>query len=195
LLGVATPSLAIAVDSRTISSEKDLRVKAATILDGDVLSSDKVPDLENIIHDALYAAKIIAYAQGFSLLSKASSAWSWNLDLGKIASIWRGGCIIRAAFLDKITEAYTAEPKLQSLLLSSLMREELAGKIKNMRRAVVLSANVGIPLLAISSALNYYDALRTANLPLNLTQAQRDFFGAHTFERIDRPGKVHVEWE
>jgi 6-phosphogluconate dehydrogenase len=148
------------------------------------------------VHDALYASKIVSYAQGFDLMRAMSEKKSWQLDLAGIASIWRGGCIIRARFLSHITEAYCDEPQLPNLMLAPFFRDVLNRSQAAWRDAVALAVTHGIAVPAMSASLSYYDAYRSARLPANLLQAQRDFFGAHTYERTDRPaGEVfHTDW-
>jgi 6-phosphogluconate dehydrogenase len=145
---------------------------------------------------ALYAAKLISYAQGFSLMRRASTHYDWNLNFGAIASIWRKGCIIRSAFLNKITEAYHKNPKLENLLFDSFFQGKIEAAIPALRKVVAEGALSGIALPAMSSALSYFDGLRTLHSAANLIQAQRDYFGAHTYERVDRePGHFfHTDW-
>lgn len=196
-LGVAIPALSSAVDARILSSIKEERVKASAILPGPKLE-DYAGDRKefiNIVHDALYCSKIMSYAQGMALLAAASKEWNWNLQLGDIAALWRGGCIIRAKFLDQIRRAYKDNTSLANLMLDPVMKDELAKRLPNLRKACAIAGNAGIPVLAFSTSLSYYDSYRLANLPQNLTQAQRDFFGAHTYERSDKPGTYHTEWE
>ncbi|RMG40241.1 MAG: NADP-dependent phosphogluconate dehydrogenase [Candidatus Dadabacteria bacterium] len=195
-LGVPIPTLAAAVDARVLSSLKDERVAASKVLKGQVLS-----ELNNIecsvkdVRDALYAAKIICYAQGMDLLRRASNEWNWNLNLSSIASLWRAGCIIRAAFLDQIREAFAGEELPANMMLAGNLCETLQSKIPALRKVSVKATLAGIPALAFSSAVGYYDSYRLERLPQNLTQAQRDFFGAHTYERVDKQGVFHTEWE
>lgn len=194
-LGVAIPTISAAVDARAMSAAKDERVEAAEQL----ISAASHPDIDSdalvsLTHDALYCAKIISYAQGMALLASASAEWNWSLRLGDIAAIWKGGCIIRARFLEEIRRAYADNPVLRNLLLAPAIRQELGTRLGALRHVVGLAAQVGVPIPAFCSALSYYDQYRAASLPLNLTQAQRDYFGAHTYERIDRPGWFHTEW-
>ncbi len=196
-LGVPVPTLAAAVDARVLSSLKDERVIASKALPGPekrILGLDRETMIGKV-HDALYAAKILSYAQGMALLSAASKANNWNLKLDEIASLWRGGCIIRAVFLEQIRKAFAKTPTLSNLLFDPAMREEVAKSVAGLRTVVEICSLHGIPIPAFSSALSYYDMYRTEHLPLNLTQAQRDFFGAHTFERTDMPGSFHAHWE
>jgi 6-phosphogluconate dehydrogenase len=148
------------------------------------------------IHDALYASKIISYAQGFMLMRQASEDYDWNLNYGNIAMVWRGGCIIRSRFLGNINQAYKAAPGLDNLLLDNFFRDAITNAQNGWRRAIQLAIELGIPTPAFSSALAFYDGYRSATLPANLLQAQRDYFGAHTYERVDRArGEFfHTEW-
>ena len=148
------------------------------------------------IHDALYAAKICAYAQGFQLMRAAQQAYHWSLNFADIAPIWRGGCIIRAAFLQKITEAYSQQPMLANLLLDPYFNQALRDSQGHWRQVIATAAQHGVPAPSLSSALAYYDGYRCGRLPHNLLQAQRDYFGAHNYERVDRPrGQYfHLHW-
>ena len=146
------------------------------------------------IHDALYASKIMSYAQGYQLLRAAAAEYKWDLHYGEIAMLWRGGCIIRAQFLDEIKKAYDNEPKLANLILAPYFTDVIRRSQANWRLAVSEASKNGIAIPAFSSALAYYDQYRSASLPANLLQAQRDYFGAHTYERIDKPGTFHTEW-
>ena len=195
-LGVSIPTIAAAVDARVLSAAKDQREHAAEILtEAGVLDAAPGAGFVETVHDALYCAKILSYAQGMALLGTASQQYSWELDLASIASIWRGGCIIRAALLKEIQDAFGASPELANLMLQDAIRKKLASKIGALRQAVNLGVAAGIPLPALASSLAYFDSYRTARLPQNLTQAQRDFFGAHTYERVDQTGSFHTEWE
>ena len=197
-LGTPAPTIAQAVYARSISSFKDLRVQAAAKLPGPPAITFDVNEKEAFIeqlHDAIYSAKICAYAQGFQLMKLAELEHNWQLNFASIAKIWRAGCIIRAAFLQSITQAFERTPDLDNLLLDDFFAEQLSLHQLNWRKTVSNSALMGIPTGAISSALSYYDAMRCAASPANLLQAQRDFFGAHTFERTDKVGKkYHVNW-
>ncbi|MEP7072492.1 MAG: hypothetical protein ABI839_08900, partial [Verrucomicrobiota bacterium] len=146
------------------------------------------------VHDALYASKIVSYAQGMELLGAASTAYKWELNFGDIATIWRGGCIIRAKFLNRITEAYERDPHLHNLLLDPYFTDILAQTQQNWRVAISAAINGGVAAPAFSASLAYFDSYRSARLPSNLLQAQRDFFGAHTYERVDKPGIYHTDW-
>jgi 6-phosphogluconate dehydrogenase len=195
--GVPLTLIAEAVFSRCLSAQKDERVAASKVLAGP--SVQKVPDREQFIADAemaLYAAKIVSYAQGYALMAAQAHANNWELNNGGIALMWRGGCIIRSAFLGKIKEAFERNKKLVNLMVDPFFAGELGKAQSGWRRVVGAAAAGGIPLPAISSALSYYDGYRTARLPANLLQAQRDFFGAHTYERLDKPrGQFfHTNW-
>ncbi len=194
-LGVAAPTIAEAVFARCISAIKTERVAASKILKGPPGSfgGDRAAFVQ-AIHDALYASKICSYAQGFSLMAAAAAEQKWDLRYGEIAMIWRGGCIIRAKFLGRIKEAYDRNPALANLLLDPYFQAVVEKAQVNWRRVVAAAAELGIPIPAFSSALAYFDSYRTASLPANMIQAQRDYFGAHTYERVDRPGSFHTEW-
>ncbi len=197
-LGVPLTLIGEAVFARALSALKDERVRAAEILpehDGR-FHGDRDAHV-GFIHDALYASKIVSYAQGFQLLRAASREYGWSLELGNIALLWRGGCIIRSRFLNNIKQAFDREPNLENLVLNDFFRGALARAQAGWRKAVVLGVELGIPTPAFSSALSYYDAYRSAHLPANLLQAQRDYFGAHTYERVDRPrGQFfHTDWK
>jgi len=194
---VVISTINAAVEARILSSMKDARVAASGELQGPdpVLSADKA-ELVAKVHDALFASKIISYAQGLDLIASMSKEKDWNLDLGKIAAIWRGGCIIRARFLNDITNAYRSEPELSNLMLAPFFKELLNKFQQNWREVVAKATLAGIPVPAFSASLGYYDSYRSAKLPANLLQAQRDFFGAHTYERTDKPrGEFfHTDW-
>ena len=193
--GVPAPTIAEAVAARSLSALKDERVSAAARLAGPAAGGDAGRDLElATLRDALLAAKIAAYAQGFAVMAAASAAHGWALDLGTIASIWRGGCIIRARFLERIREAYARDAARANLMLDPYFAAALAEAQDGLREAVTLAARRGIAAPALGSTLAYYDGYRSARLPANLIQAQRDCFGAHTYERIDRPGSFHSDW-
>jgi 6-phosphogluconate dehydrogenase len=196
-MGVPAPTIAEAVFARCISAIKDERVAASKILKGPAKKyKGSKKALIAAIHDALYCSKICSYAQGFQLMRTAQQEFGWKLNFGEIAQIWRGGCIIRAAFLQKITEAYARDPKLANLLLDPYFNKTVKKAQENWRKVVALSAECGVPAPTFSSALSYYDSYRSARLPANLLQAQRDYFGAHTYERVDKPrGKFfHIDW-
>ena len=149
------------------------------------------------LQDALYASKICSYAQGMNLIKAGSDAFGWHINLSEVARIWQGGCIIRAKFLGEIKRAYQRNPNLLSLLLDDQFRTRIENAQPAWRTVVSTAMQQGLPVLAMSSSLGYFDLFRTAELPLNLTQAQRDFFGSHTYERVDKPeqGFVHTDWE
>ncbi len=198
-MGVAAPTIAESVFSRCLSAIKEERVAASKVLKGPKIkkvSPAKKKELIQAIHDALYCSKICSYAQGFQLMRTAQDEYKWKLNFGQIAQIWRGGCIIRAAFLQKITEAFARNPKLANLLLDTYFNKTIQKAQTNWRKVVALAAESGIPVPTFASALAYYDGYRAARLPANLLQAQRDFFGAHTYERVDQPrGKFfHIDW-
>ena len=194
-LGAPTQTINAAVESRIISAYKEERVAASKVLDGPsaTFKGDRQA-LVNDVRDALYAAKICSYAQGMALLRAASNEYDYDLELGGIAKIWRGGCIIRARFLNDITAAYRRDPKLTNLLLDPYFRDAILSRQAALRRVVQVAVEMGIPCLAMSASLAYFDAYRTARLPANLTQAQRDYFGAHTYRRTDKEGVFHSEW-
>jgi len=196
-MGVPAPTVAEAVFARCISAIKEERVAAAKILRGPAKKyrgSKKA--LLAAIHDALYCSKICSYAQGFQLMRTAQQEFGWTMNFGEIAQFWRGGCIIRAAFLQKITEAYARKPDLANLLLDPYFNSTIKKAQENWRKVVSLAAECGVAAPTFSSALSYYDGYRSARLPANLLQAQRDYFGAHTYERTDQPrGKFfHLDW-
>ena len=193
---VVISTINAAVEARVISSRKDERVAASKILPQPAIpkfTGDR-KQLIAAVHDALYASKIVSYAQGMELLGAASTIYHWNLNFGDIATIWRGGCIIRARFLNRITEAYARNPSLHNLLLDSYFTDIIAQTQHNWRVAVSTAINQGVAVPAFSASLAYFDSYRSARLPANLLQAQRDFFGAHTYERVDKPGVFHTEW-
>jgi 6-phosphogluconate dehydrogenase len=196
-MGTPAPTVAEAVFARFMSALKVERLAASKILDGPTpaLEGDRQAFIEEI-RQALYASKICSYAQGFQLLKMAAAEHKWDLDYGGIALMWREGCIIRAQFLERIKEAYDADPGLANLLLAPYFRTAIARSQAAWRRVVATAVQNGIPVPAYSSALAYYDGYRNARLPANVLQAQRDYFGAHTYERIDRPrGEFfHTNW-
>ncbi|MCX7664588.1 MAG: decarboxylating NADP(+)-dependent phosphogluconate dehydrogenase [Gemmataceae bacterium] len=198
-LGMPITLIAEAVYSRCVSALKEERVAASKILKGP--SSGKISGVEkktfiNAIRDALYASKIVSYAQGYMLMKAAAAANQWNLNYGGIALMWRGGCIIRSRFLGKIKEAFDANPQLGNLLLDPYFTEEMNRCQEGWRETVAAAVKAGIPVPAFSTALAFYDSYRSERLPANLLQAQRDYFGAHTYERIDHPrGQFfHTNW-
>jgi 6-phosphogluconate dehydrogenase len=194
---VVISTINAAVEARILSSQKKQRVAASTQLAGPAVNiTTEKAGLVKKVHDALYASKIISYAQGLDLIKTMGEKKSWGLDLGRIASIWRGGCIIRARFLNRITDAYRTNANLANLMLDPFFKDVLAKTQQNWREVVALATLNGIPVPAFSASLGYYDSYRAARLPANLLQAQRDFFGAHTYERTDKQeGQFfHTEW-
>ncbi|MGI6380800.1 MAG: NADP-dependent phosphogluconate dehydrogenase [Anaerolineae bacterium] len=194
-LGAPTHTINAAVESRIISAYKDERVAASQVLTGPTIkfSGDRGQMIEDV-RDALYAAKICSYAQGMGLLRAASAEYDYDLDMGAIARIWRGGCIIRARFLNDIAAAFDHNPKLTNLMLDPFFRDEILARQGALRRVITTAVSMGIPVHAFASSLAYFDAYRTKRLPANLTQGQRDYFGAHTYRRIDKEGSFHTEW-
>jgi 6-phosphogluconate dehydrogenase len=197
-MAVPLSVIAGAVEARILSSLKADRVAASKVLPGPAVTpyAGDRRELIDAVRDALYASKIISYAQGFVQLGAASQLYQWHLNFGAIASIWRGGCIIRARFLNRITDAYRREPGLKNLILDPYFRDIIVQSQANWRKVVQLAVGHGVAAPAFSAALAYYDSYRSEHLPANLLQAQRDYFGAHTYERIDRPeGEFfHTEW-
>jgi 6-phosphogluconate dehydrogenase len=196
-LGVPLTLIAESVFARALSFQKEERVEASKILSGPEIqfSGDKKEFIENI-RQALYASKVISYAQGYSLLREAAKEYKWNLDYGNIALLWRGGCIIRSVFLGKIKEAYDKNPELPNLILDPYFKSIIDNAQDSWRKVVGTTINNGIPVPSMAAALTYYDGYRNERLPANLLQAQRDYFGAHTYERIDKPrGEFfHTNW-
>jgi 6-phosphogluconate dehydrogenase len=194
-IGVPIPTINAAVESRLLSAILDERTAASQVLSGpSVEFTGGRQALIEAVRDALYMAKICSYAQGMALLRAASREYGYNLRFGEIATIWRGGCIIRAQFLNRIREAFQRQPDLPNLMLDSSFTLEVTRRQSALRSVIATAVNLGIPCLAMSSALSYFDAYRTRRLPANLTQAQRDYFGAHTFKRLDKEGVFHAEW-
>ena len=195
-LGISIPTIIAAVNGRIISSQKEERVHASSVLTGPTKKyeggSQKLIDATR---DALYVSKICSYAQGMSLLKKASVEYGYNMDLGAIARIWRAGCIIRARLLNDITSAFNRNKDLPNLLVDDAFRESVNSRQESWRFVIKCAIEMGIPMPAMSASLAYYESYRSERLPANLIQAQRDFFGAHTFERIDKPGTFHADWE
>ncbi len=195
--GVPLTLIGEAVFARCLSAMKEERVAASKVFTKKIpaFTGDKAAFIENI-RKALYASKIISYAQGYTLMRTAAKTYNWNLNYGGIALMWRGGCIIRSVFLGKIKEAYDKDPNLVNLLMDDYFGETIKGLVPAWREVVAYAAKAGIPMPAFSSALSYFDGYTTASLPANLLQAQRDYFGAHTYERIDQPrGQFfHTNW-
>lgn len=195
-LGVPLSMITESVFSRFLSAMKEERVKASAILNGpktESFSGDKAEFIENV-RKALFASKIVSYAQGFAQLRVASDEYNWDLQYGELAKIWRGGCIIRSRFLQNITDAYDNNPELKNLLLDPFFKDIIENYQDAWRKVIASAVTLGIPVPGFSSALAYYDSYRTANLPANLLQAQRDYFGAHTFKRVDKEGVFHFNW-
>ena len=196
-LGVAAPTVAEAVFARCLSAVKAERVAASKVITGvtEKFTGDKAEFID-AVRQALYASKICSYAQGFQLMRMAAKEYGWDLHYGEIALLWRGGCIIRATFLEKIKEAFDRTPDLANLLVDDFFKGEIERCQRSWRRVVAQAVLSGVPVPAFSSALAYFDGYRSGNLPANLLQAQRDYFGAHTYERVDRPrGEIyHTEW-
>ena len=192
--GIPVTLIAEAVYARCVSALKDERVRASRVLSGPsarVTVADKKAFVA-ALHDGLYAAKIVSYAQGYMLMRAAAKAYGWNLDYGRIALLWRGGCIIRSRFLGKIKEAFDRNGALENLLLDPYFKSEIERCQSGWRQVVMSAVGAGIPMPALGTALAFYDSYRCAHLPANLLQAQRDYFGAHTYERTDRPrGEFH----
>ena len=194
-LGVAAPTIADAVFARTMSALQPERLRAATLLAGP--TPQPVGDasaMQDKIRRALLAAKVCAYAQGFALLRAGDLEHQWQLDFGQVATVWRAGCIIRARLLEDIRQAFARDPHLSNLLIDRHFSRVMADCHQALREVVALAALNGVAVPAFMSALSYYDAYRSARLPANLLQAQRDYFGAHTYQRTDRPGKFHTRW-
>jgi 6-phosphogluconate dehydrogenase len=197
-LGVPIPTITAAIDARALSSMKDERVIASQLIHSptaEKYEGDK-RKLIHAVHDALYASKICSYAQGMSLIRAGSHEWQWNINLRELARIWKGGCIIRARFLDSIMRAFERQPDLPNLMLDYDFMSWMRKAERSWRWVIATAVQTGIPAPAMSASLAYFDSYRSAQLPQNLTQAQRDFFGAHTYQRIDRPnaGFVHTDW-
>jgi 6-phosphogluconate dehydrogenase len=195
-IGAPLPLITEAVFARVLSSLKTQRVAASKVLvgpDAKPFSGDRKAFIESV-RRALYFSKVISYAQGFSQLRMASDEYKWDLQYGTIAKIFRAGCIIRARFLQKITDAYAKDPQLDNLLLDPYFRDIAANYQSALRDVVIQAVSAGVPVPAFSSAIAYFDGYRSERVPANLVQAQRDFFGAHTFERIDKPGSFHADW-
>ncbi len=187
------PTISAAVDGRILSSTKDQRGRAAAHFGQLEIKQPKLSAKQ--IRDALYLSKICSYAQGLALIKKASDAHNWGVNLAETCRIWKGGCIIRSTLLKTFEQAFTANPNLENLLLDATITEAVQKSQRNWRKVVAAGATGGIPLPAMSGSLSYFDAQRSAWLPQNLTQAQRDFFGAHTYERNDKTGSFHTQWE
>jgi 6-phosphogluconate dehydrogenase len=194
-LQIPTPTIDAAVIARDLSSHKTERETASQTLRGPktTFREDKKKFIDQM-QDALYACMIMTYAQGMSLLQRASQAYGYGLNPEAVARIWRGGCIIRAALLENIRRAYQHRPHLVNLLLDPHLGQEVMDRQANLRRVAITAIELGLPVPAMMVTLAYFDGYRSARLPSNLTQAQRDYFGAHTYERVDQKGVFHTEW-
>jgi 6-phosphogluconate dehydrogenase len=194
-LGVPSTLVTQAVYARSLSAMKDSRVRASKQLTGPKgkYQGDRKAFVEKI-RQALYASKICSYAQGYVQMQAAAKEHGWPLRFGPIALLWRGGCIIRAVFLERIKEAFDADPSLENLLLAPYFKEAVEEAQESWREVVIAATVLGIPVPAFAAALAYYDSYRSERLPANLLQAQRDYFGAHTYNRVDKPGVFHTEW-
>jgi 6-phosphogluconate dehydrogenase len=199
-LAVPIPTIAAAIDARVLSSMKDERVAASKVLRGEAAPVPGVPNRDEFVQgvqEALYASKICSYAQGMALIQAGSREWNWNINMREMARIWKGGCIIRARFLDSIMQAYEKQPTLPNLLLDAEFTAAIDAAQHPWRRVVAYAQQMGIAVPSMSASLAYYDAYRSAELPQNLTQAQRDYFGAHTYQRNDKGADtpfVHTDW-
>lgn len=196
-LGIPLTLIGEAVFARCLSAIKDERITASKLISGPTSTDTELPESEWVeaLGDALYASKIISYAQGFMLMKAAADEYDWTLNYGGIAQMWRGGCIIRSAFLDEIKAAFEKSPELENLLLDDYFRMEVESAQANWRKLISKTVEIGIPSPAMSSALAFFDGYRTASLPANLLQAQRDYFGAHTYQKVDGDGSFHhTDW-
>jgi 6-phosphogluconate dehydrogenase len=198
-LGIAIPTIDAAIAARNISGRKAERVKASQQIETKTTAhySSITNQFRDALRHALYASKVCAYAQGMALMKAGSDAFSWGIDLSEVGRIWQGGCIIRAAFLKRIKDAYLRTPRLENLLMDQEIGSTIAQAQSDWRIVVSVALQQGLPALAMSSSLGYFDMYRTASLPLNLTQAQRDFFGSHMYRRVDKPdlGPIHTAWD
>lgn len=194
-LGVPIPTINAAVESRFLSSLKTERQAMSQVYGKNIKLAKGKTKLVNMVRDALFASKITAYAQGFSLLARASDEYDFDLKMLEIASIWRAGCIIRADLLENIRAAFDHDPKLRNLMLDDFFRDALLARQSAWRETLKTALELGIPMLATSASLAYFDAYRSERLPANLIQAQRDAFGAHTYRRIDKDGTFHTKWK
>ncbi|KAL7535036.1 hypothetical protein ACHAXR_006226 [Thalassiosira sp. AJA248-18] len=195
---VAAPTMAASLDARYISARKDERVKASSILKGPEMTSAEIPvhkgQLIDDLKSALYAAKVCSYAQGLGIIKSCSDDMKWNINLSECARLWKGGCIIRAALLQKIQDALARDKNLPNLILDPAIAGEINERTAAWRRVAVVAIGYGVSTPSLTGSLNYFDSYRRASLPANLTQAQRDFFGGHTYERTDRDGVFHTAW-
>jgi 6-phosphogluconate dehydrogenase len=193
-MGVAVPTITAAVEARIISSRRELRQRASRVLPGPEAEAGSGREVEADLKEALYGAKICSYAQGFDLLRTADQAHDFGLDLAAPAKVWRAGCIIRSVFLDDVHRALKAEPELGNLVLAPFFSRAMEKSQAALRRIVAKAVGMGIAVPGLAASLAYYDSLRSARLPANLIQAQRDYFGAHTYQRLDREGTFHTPW-
>jgi 6-phosphogluconate dehydrogenase len=193
-LGIPVTAITEAVFARFLSAQKGQRMRAAGALAGPRLTAGEADGLVDAVRDALYASKVVAYAQGFEQMAAAAAEYGWNLELGALAKIWRGGCIIRARFLGRISESFAEHPDLPSLLLAPYFVDAVRAAQDSWRRVVRTAVQIGVPTPAFSSALAYYDGYRWERSPANLIQGLRDYFGAHSYRRIDREGSFHTRW-
>jgi 6-phosphogluconate dehydrogenase len=193
-IGIPLTGITEAVFARFLSAQRSQRLHASQLLAGPKGHRRGDAQLVDAIRDALYASKVVAYAQGYEQMTLAAAEYGWNLDLGAISTIWRGGCIIRARFLDRIKEAYAADPELANLLLAPYFRDAVAGAQDAWRRVVTVAVEIGVPVPAFASSLAYYDGYRRERSPANLIQGLRDYFGSHTYRRLDREGSFHTRW-
>ncbi len=193
-IGLPLTAITEAVFARFLSAQRAQRIRASRILPGPRGDRLGESNLVDSIRDALYASKVVAYAQGFEQMAMAAQEYGWSLDLGSISTIWRGGCIIRARFLDRIRDAYAADPALSNLLLASYFTDAVGRRQEAWRRVVTTAIDLGVPVPAFASSLAYYDGFRQERSPANLIQGLRDYFGAHTYRRLDREGSFHTRW-
>jgi 6-phosphogluconate dehydrogenase len=193
-LGIPVTAITEAVFGRFLSAQKAHRTRAAGILPGPRLAVRDADGLVDAVRDALYASKVVSYAQGFEQMEAAAAEYDWSLNLGAIASIWRGGCIIRARFLNRIQTAFDEQPDLPNLLIAPYFVDALANLQDSWRRVIRTAVDIGVPTPAFSSSLAYYDGYRRERSPANLIQGLRDYFGAHGYRRVDREGSFHIRW-
>ena len=197
-LGIPTTGIGEAVFARALSGAADQRaategqLPTGDIADG--VSDDERPEFIEDVRRALYASKLVAYAQGFDEIKAGSEEYGWDIDPRDLATIWRDGCIIRAKFLNRIVDAYNTNPDVESLLLDHYFKNEMGDLINSWRRVVIAATQTGLPIPVFASSLSYYDSLRADRLPAALIQGQRDYFGAHTYQRVDKPGTFHTQW-
>ena len=197
-LGIPTTGIGEAVFARALSGAADQRAATEGLLPaGDIadgVSDDERPEFIEDVRRALYASKLVAYAQGFDEIKAGSEEYGWDIDPRDLATIWRDGCIIRAKFLNRIVDAYNTNPDVESLLLDPYFKNEMGDLINSWRRVVIAATQTGLPIPVFASSLSYYDSLRADRLPAALIQGQRDYFGAHTYQRVDKPGTFHTQW-